>query len=111
MILEQAVLDVRPGRSGEFEAAFSQAKAVISAVPGFRRLTPSRGVERPDTYLLLVQWDTLEDHTDVTYQVSQFYTPAAERGIRYDDPALGIRWPLEVQVISEKDRSWPRLDA
>jgi dTDP-4-dehydrorhamnose 3,5-epimerase len=54
---------------------------------------------------------TLEDHTEVTYQVSQFYTPAAERGIRYDDPALGIRWPLEVQVISEKDRSWPRLNA
>ena len=64
MILEQAVLDVRPGRADDFEQAFSRATAIISAVPGFRRLTLSRCVERPDTYLLLVQWNTLEDHTE-----------------------------------------------
>jgi dTDP-4-dehydrorhamnose 3,5-epimerase len=50
---------------------------------------------------------TLEADTEVTYQVSQFYTPAAERGVRWDDPAFGIRWPVAVQVISDKDRSWP----
>ena len=64
MILEHAVLDVRPGQADAFEAAFCEAKAIISAVPGFQRLTLSRCVERPDTYLLLVQWDTLEDHTE-----------------------------------------------
>jgi dTDP-4-dehydrorhamnose 3,5-epimerase len=50
---------------------------------------------------------TLEDDTEVTYQVSQFYTPGAEGGVRWNDPAFGIVWPGEVQVISDKDRSWP----
>lgn len=50
---------------------------------------------------------TLEDDTEVTYQVSEFYTPEAERGARYDDPTFNIEWPIDVQVISEKDRSWP----
>jgi dTDP-4-dehydrorhamnose 3,5-epimerase len=52
-------------------------------------------------------FQTLEDHTEVTYQVSQFYAPQAERGVRYDDPAFGIVWPLDVQVISDKDSHWP----
>lgn len=54
---------------------------------------------------------TLEDHTEVTYQVTELYTPGAEAGIRFDDPALGIEWPGEVHVISEKDRSWPDFSA
>lgn len=50
---------------------------------------------------------TLADNTEATYQVSQFYTPEAEGGMRYDDPALGIEWPLAVRVISDKDANWP----
>jgi dTDP-4-dehydrorhamnose 3,5-epimerase len=50
---------------------------------------------------------TLSDETEVTYLVSEFYTPAAERGVRWDDPAFGIKWPVKPVVISEKDRSWP----
>jgi dTDP-4-dehydrorhamnose 3,5-epimerase len=50
---------------------------------------------------------TLEDSTEVLYHVSQPYTPEAERGVRFDDPAFGITWPARVTVISEKDRSWP----
>ncbi len=50
---------------------------------------------------------TLTDDVEVMYQVSEFYAPDAERGIRYDDPAFDIRWPVEVRVVSEKDRSWP----
>ena len=50
---------------------------------------------------------TLTDDVEVIYQHSEFYTPAAEAGIRYDDPAFGIDWPVAVQVISEKDRKWP----
>ena len=52
-------------------------------------------------------FQTLEDHTEVTYQVSQFYAPQAERGVRYDDPAFSIVWPLDVRVISDKDSHWP----
>lgn len=50
---------------------------------------------------------TLEDATEVTYQVSAFYAPEYERGIRYDDPAIGIAWPRPVRVISDKDQRWP----
>ncbi len=49
---------------------------------------------------------TLEDDVEVTYQVSEFYTPGAEKGIKYDDPMFNIDWPVEVEVISEKDRDW-----
>ena len=48
---------------------------------------------------------TLEDNTDVTYQVTQFYTPGAEKGFRYDDPAFNITWPIEPVIISEKDKA------
>ncbi|MGF7124122.1 antibiotic biosynthesis monooxygenase [Rhodococcus sp. TAF43] len=64
MILEHAPLQVRPGQAAAFEAAFSQARTIISAMKGFRRLTLSRCLERPGAYLLLVEWDTLEDHTE-----------------------------------------------
>lgn len=52
-------------------------------------------------------FQTLEDETEVAYNVSQFYTPGAEGGVRYNDPAFGIAWPLPVSVISEKDAAWP----
>jgi dTDP-4-dehydrorhamnose 3,5-epimerase len=52
---------------------------------------------------------TLEEDTEAIYQVSEFYTPGAERGVRWDDPALAISWPIPVEVISDKDASWPLL--
>ena len=54
-------------------------------------------------------FQTLEDNTEVFYQVSEFYAPDAEKGARYDDPAFGISWPLNVSVISEKDKNWPLI--
>lgn len=55
-------------------------------------------------------FQTLENDTDVLYQVGEFYTPEAERGLRPDDPALQIEWPLGITCISEKDCSWALLD-
>lgn len=55
-------------------------------------------------------YQALTDGAEVVYQVSEFYTPGQERGLRYDDPALGIDWPLPVTVISDKDRSWPAFE-
>ncbi|MGV9677142.1 antibiotic biosynthesis monooxygenase family protein [Nocardia sp. NPDC003482] len=63
MILEHALLPVSPHRTAEFEAAFAEARALIAATPGFRSLTLSRSIESPGTYLLLVRWDRVEDHT------------------------------------------------
>lgn len=56
-------------------------------------------------------FQALADDTEVTYQVSQFYTPGAEKGIRWDDPAFGIDWPFPVSVISQKDSNWPYFTA
>lgn len=50
---------------------------------------------------------TLVDDSEITYAVSEAYTVGAERGLRYDDPALGLSWPLPVSVISQKDAAWP----
>lgn len=50
---------------------------------------------------------TLEDDCEVTYLVTQFYTPGAEAGIRWDDPLFNIAWPMAPVVISEKDRTHP----
>lgn len=51
-------------------------------------------------------YQVLCDNTDTLYQVGEFYTPGAEGGLLYDDPALGLKWPLPVSVISDKDRAW-----
>ncbi len=50
---------------------------------------------------------TLTDNAEVAYQVGEFYTPGYERGIRYDDPAFQIEWPVAIEVISDKDAAWP----
>jgi dTDP-4-dehydrorhamnose 3,5-epimerase len=54
---------------------------------------------------------TLQDDTDVHYLISQFYTPGAERPIRWNDPAFDIAWPLQPQVISAKDLGIPDFDS
>lgn len=53
---------------------------------------------------------TLTDDSEVTYNVTQMYTPGAERGYRWDDPAFGIEWPITPVVISEKDLAHPLLE-
>lgn len=50
---------------------------------------------------------TLADNTEVFYQMSTFYEPTCARGVRYNDPAFGIKWPLAVDVISDKDMQYP----
>lgn len=52
-------------------------------------------------------YQTLVGRSEVFYLVSYPYTPAAEAGIRYDDPAFDVAWPLEVRELSPKDRAWP----
>jgi dTDP-4-dehydrorhamnose 3,5-epimerase len=47
------------------------------------------------------------DNAEIYYLTSALYMPDAVRGVRYDDPAIGIRWPLPVSAVSDQDRSWP----
>ena len=55
-------------------------------------------------------FQTLTDDVEVSYLVSAAYAPAAEGGLRHDDPLLGIAWPMAATVISPKDAAWPLLD-
>jgi heme-degrading monooxygenase HmoA len=64
VITEHAVLEVVAGQEAAFVQAMGEAKALIAASPGFLSLRVERCVERPNRFLLLVEWDRLEDHTE-----------------------------------------------
>ncbi len=64
MILEVAILNVRPGSEPAFEAAFAEARPLIASIPGFLGLELRRCLETPSRYILLVRWRRLEDHTE-----------------------------------------------
>ena len=63
MILEVAILDVKPGQQADFESAFNEAQTIISAMPGYLSHQLQRCLENSDRYILLVNWQTLEHHT------------------------------------------------
>ena len=73
MIVERALIAVQPGSEADFEAALRQARDVVAQAKGFRSLRVTRGIESPSTYLLLLEWDTLEDHT-VGFRESELFT-------------------------------------
>jgi len=85
VILEVAILDVRPGEAAAFEAAFAEARGILAASPGHRRHELQRCVEHADRYLLLVWWDTLEDHTE-GFRGSPAYRRWSELLHRFYDP-------------------------
>jgi heme-degrading monooxygenase HmoA len=64
MVLERVVIHVLPGHEREFEQALDSARAVVGRAPGFRSLRAYRGIEAPHSFLLLIEWDTLEDHME-----------------------------------------------
>ena len=88
MVLEVAVLDVKPGQSQDFEAAFGQAQRIIASMKGYVSHELQKCIEKPDRYNLLVNWQTLEDHTQgfrgsAAYQewrrlLHHFYDPFPE---------------------------------
>ena len=63
MILETAVFAIRPGEADLFRATFARARKFIETSKGFHRLELRQGIEVPDSFVLVVWWDTLEDHT------------------------------------------------
>jgi dTDP-4-dehydrorhamnose 3,5-epimerase len=55
-------------------------------------------------------YQTLEDDTEIYYMASEFYALGSARGVRFDDPAFNIQWPLAATVISQQDRQWPLIE-
>lgn len=96
--IHQVIVDVRPGSPTYLHHVAVELSAANR-----------RAIYVPELFAAGMQ--TLMDDTEVLYQVSEFHTPEAERGMRFDDPAIGIRWPLPVAAISPKDSGWPYLAA
>jgi dTDP-4-dehydrorhamnose 3,5-epimerase len=94
--IHQVLVDMRPG-SPTFLRHVSVELSTANR----------RAVYLPE--LFAAGYQTLTDNAEVMYQVSEFHTPEAERGMRFDDPAIGIAWPLPVAEISAKDAAWPYL--
>jgi heme-degrading monooxygenase HmoA len=63
MILEVAILDIRLGLESPFESAFEKASGIIAKMQGYRGHDLQRCIEQPNRYILLVRWDSVEDHT------------------------------------------------
>lgn len=72
MILERALITVKPGQAEAFKAAFAKARPHIAGSKGCRKVEMRPGIENPEDFLLLVWWDTLEDHT-VGFRESQAF--------------------------------------
>ncbi len=96
--IHSVLVDVRP----DSPTYLNHASFVISAENRLALYVPQ---------MVANGMQTLADDSEVLYQVSEFYAPENERGLRFDDPILAISWPLPVALISEKDRSWPMLPA
>src|SRR5690606_8949900 len=73
VILEVAILDVRLGKEASFELAFTEAQKIISSMKGYNSHQLQRCLERPGRYVLLVNWETLEDHTDGFRKSEQYH--------------------------------------
>jgi len=85
MILESAILDVKPGEEARFEAAMREAQPLIRATPGFEGIEVRPCIEKPGRYLLLVRWRKLEDHTQ-GFRGSDRYPRWKELLHRFYDP-------------------------
>ena len=64
MILEVAILDVKPGQEAAFQTSFEKAQSIIASMPGYVSHELNRCVEKSSRYILLVRWETLTDHTE-----------------------------------------------
>lgn len=101
---------VRVLRGAIFDAFVDLRPASPSYLQSFSlELTAESGLELFLPKGVAHGFQTLEDDTEVFYQLSDFFTADSARGYRFDDPAFGIAWPLPVAVISERDRDLPHF--
>lgn len=97
MILELAILDVIPGKERSFEQAFSKAQTIIATMPGYLSHQLQHSLECPNRYVLLVNWETVEDHT-VGFRQSHQYNEWKKLLHHFYDPFPDVE---HFQVIYE----------
>ena len=107
---------------GEVKLVRCLSGSVFDVIIDLRRASPTfrqwRGFELSEDNELQLYipkgfahgFQTLSDNAQVNYLISELYAPAAASGVRHDDPAFGIKWPLPVTAISEKDLLWPNFE-
>jgi len=105
VILEVAILDVKPGEEGAFERAFAEAQSIIASMEGYCGHQLQRCLEKSGRYILLANWQTLEDHTvgfreSAEYQqwrklLHHFYEPFPE--VEHYAPVLGAEMTFDPQ--------------
>ncbi|MCS7214366.1 MAG: dTDP-4-dehydrorhamnose 3,5-epimerase [Candidatus Calescibacterium sp.] len=111
------IIDIRPESK-----TFKQWVAVLLSPYGtdiekYRTILPKKCIlARPGSFLYIPEgfahgFQTLEDNTIIFYHMFEFYSPDASRGIRWNDPAFGILWPLEPTVISSRDKSYKDFES
>ncbi len=98
MILEVATLDVRPGMEAEFEKAFAQAQRTIASMKGYISHELRHCVEQEGRYLLLVKWETLEDHTE-GFRCSKEYQQWRTLLHHFYDPFPSVEHYLPVELV------------
>ena len=94
--IHDVIVDIRPGSPTymkNFSIELSAANRTALFVP--------RGFAHG--------FQTLQDDSEVFYQMSEFFHPGSARGLRWDDPALALNWPVANPILSDKDRSYPLL--
>ncbi|NET06013.1 MAG: antibiotic biosynthesis monooxygenase [Symploca sp. SIO2B6] len=97
MILEVAILEVIPGQEADFECSFAEAKKIISSMPGYLSHELKRCIEKPSRYILLVNWDKIEDHT-VGFRGSSQYQEWKKLLHRYYDPFPNVEHYEDIGV-------------
>ena len=99
-VLEVAILDVKPGLSSEFESAFAQAESIIASAKGQVSHELRRCLETPDRYILLVRWESLEDHTK-GFRESPRYQEWRRRLHHFYDPFPQVEHYVPLQHAPE----------
>jgi heme-degrading monooxygenase HmoA len=100
MILEAAILDVIPSQEQDFESAFAEASGIIAGMPGYISHQLRRCVEKQNRYILLVQWEKLEDHT-VSFRGSERYQEWKKLLHHFYDPFPTVEHYELVQAYNE----------
>ena len=95
MLLEVAILNIKQGRSDEFEQSFSKASAIISSMDGYIEHRLQKCIESPDQYILLVQWESLEHH-EIGFRQSEQYQEWKSLLHHYYDPFPVVEHYTEV---------------
>lgn len=106
MILEVAILNIKQGLEADFELSFSQAKDIIAASPGFISLQLQKCLETESRYILLVNWETLEAHTEC-FRQSEAYQQWKALLHHYYEPFPAVEHYREINFIQSHDDRYP----